>query len=68
MKRATAVKQSTQWRELLFTSFSPDGTITYCLPTERSKDNRTAEDKARLLQWVSVLFPLLLHFFFFLSF
>jgi hypothetical protein len=65
VKKATAVKQSTQRRELLFTSFAPDGTkVTHCLPTERSKDNRTAEEKARLLQWVSVPFPLVVHFFF----
>jgi hypothetical protein len=51
---------------LLLSMFAPDGTkVTHCLPTERSKDNRTAEEKAGLLQWVGLLF---FQFFFSLTF
>jgi hypothetical protein len=57
-KKKTALKQSMKRRELLFATFAPDGAkVTHCLPTERSKDNRTVEEKEQVLVWVSHLTP-----------
>jgi hypothetical protein len=50
-KKKAALKQSMQRGELLFSTFAPDGTkVTHCLPTERSKDDNTVQEKAGLLQ------------------
>ena len=52
-KKKTPLKQSLQWHELLFTTFAPDRSkVKHCLPTARSKDNRTAEEKVAVIEWV----------------
>ncbi|KAF8225939.1 hypothetical protein L208DRAFT_1407848 [Tricholoma matsutake] len=44
--------ESMQQLTLLFTTFAADGTkVTHYLPTERSKDNRKAEEKVQVLEW-----------------
>jgi hypothetical protein len=54
-KKKGAMKQSTQRRALLFggnaDSTGSTTTAEPCLPTERSKDLRTDEEKAELLAW-----------------
>jgi hypothetical protein len=64
-KKKGAMKQSMQRCALLFggiaDSMGSTMTAEPCLPTERSKDTRTDEEKAALLAWVRqhpiLLFP-----------
>jgi hypothetical protein len=68
-KKKGAMKQSTQRRALLFggnaDSTGSTTTAEPCLPTERSKDLHTDEEKVDLLAWVCQhpisLFPSSLH-------
>jgi hypothetical protein len=69
-KQPAQQKRSMQRRELLFAGPPSTGLGSTVhlrqLPTERSRDNRTHEEKMAVLEWVSYLF--LPPFFFFLSF
>ncbi|KAH9026656.1 hypothetical protein EDB84DRAFT_1563675 [Lactarius hengduanensis] len=57
-KKKAATKLSMQRRELLFNAGGGMGSTTRpCLPTERSKDMRTDEERAALLAWPTLSPP-----------
>jgi hypothetical protein len=55
-KKQRTKKKSAQRRELLFSGAADSTGLTSqpCLPTESSKDTRTAAEKAELLAWVQL--------------
>lgn len=56
-KKSTILKTSAQRREQLFSNdIDPFTSITHQLPSERSKDVRTAQEKLDLIDWVGTVF------------